>query len=272
MSRATAACALAIQTLTAPTLAFAQTIWSPIEHRPSVRVEALHPQVKLDQGAEVSTFSGAMFLNGAFPVSQHLILAVELPFARSAISVAGETFLDHAIGNPYIGLQLASTGSRGFTGEIGLRLPLIGDTDFEAARIGGLTDLDQQEAFGNGVTTLSAAGSVYARRGQTGGRLRLGLSKQFLSKYAGDDETFFDYGALGSVDVYRLWLSAALTGRHLLTESGSFSDRSFHHAAVSAGLSFTEFRPGLFVRVPFDKELRELVRSTFGITLETTFR
>lgn len=273
MSRATAACASAVLALTTATPASAQTIWTPIDHQPSVRVEALHPHLKLSQGAEVSAFSGALFVTGDFPVTQHLTLAVELPFARSSVSSAGESVLNNAIGNMYVGLQLGTAAaSRGIVGELGMRLPLIGDDDFEASAVGGLTDLDRQEAFSNGVTTLYAAGGVYARGAQTTGRLRIGLSKQFLSKYAGENETFLDYGALGSVDADRVRLGAALTGRHLLTEAGSFSDRSFHHAAVSASILFEQFRPGLFVRVPIDKDVRELVSSTIGVTLEFTFR
>jgi hypothetical protein len=33
-----------------------------------------------------------------------------------------------------------------------------------------------------------------------------------------------------------------------------------------------QFRPGLFVRVPFDKDVREIVSSSFGVTLEFTLR
>ena len=273
MSRAAAACASAVLALTTATPATSQTIWSPIEHEPSVRVEALHPQLKLSQGAKVNAFSGALFLTGAFPVNQHLSLAVELPFARSSGSVAGESSLDNAIGNLYVGLQLGTaSAARGFVAELGVRPPLIGDTDPEASAIGGLTDLDRQEAFSNGVTTLYAAGDVFARGALTTGRLRVGLSKQFLSKSAGENETYLDYGVRGSVDADRVRLGAALTGRHLLTEAGSFDDRSFHHAAVSASILFDQFRPGLFIRAPFDKDVRETVSSTIGVTLEFTLR
>jgi hypothetical protein len=227
----------------------------------------------LSQGAELNAFSGALFVTGVFPVTQNLTLAFELPFARSSIKSAGESALNNAIGNMYAGLQFGTAApSRGFVGELGMRLPLIGDDDFAASRIGGLTDLDRQESFSNGVTTVYAAGGAYARSAQATGRLRVGLSKQFFGKRAGDDETFLDYGALSSVDVDRLRLGAAVTGRHHLTEAGSFSDRSFHHAAVSASILFDQMQPGLFVRVPFDKEIREVAPTTFGVTLEFTFR
>lgn len=273
MSRARTASASVVLALTTATPVFAQTIWSPIEHQPSVRVEALHPQLKSSQGAKVNAFSGALFVTGAFPLSEHLTLAAELPFSRSSISAAGESALDNAIGNLYVGLQLrTAAASRGVVGELGVRAPLIGDNDFAASAIGSLTDLDREEAFSNGVTTLYAAGGVYARGAQTTGRLRIGLSKQFLGKNAGENETYLDYGVLGSVDANRVRLGAALTGRHLLTEAGSFDDRSFHHAALSASILFDQFRPGLFVRVPFDNDVREVVSSTFGVTVEFTLR
>ena len=37
-------------------------------------------------------------------------------------------------------------------------------------------------------------------------------------------------------------------------------------------MSFEQIRPGIFVRVPLDKDIRDLVPSTLGITLEYTFR
>jgi hypothetical protein len=266
-------CASAILALTAATAASAQTIWTPIEHRLSVNVEALHPRFKLDQGAEASALSGAVFVTGTIPVAEHGMLVIELPFARSSIAVAGESSSNSSIGNPYVGLQIGTgTASRGFVGELGIRPPVVGDNDAEAGATGIFTDLDRQEAFINNLTAFSGAANVYARGVHTGGRLRLGLTEQFLGQDVVDYETILNYGALGSVDVDRLRVGAALTGRYLLTESGSFGARSFHHAAASANMSFDQFRPGLFVRVPFDKDIREVVPSTFGITLECTFR
>ena len=273
MSRAGAVCASAILGLTAATVASAQTIWTPIEHRLSVNVEALHPRFKLDQDAEASALSGAVFLTGTIPVAAHGMLVIELPFARSSIAVAGESSSNSSLGNPYVGLQVsAGTASRGFVGELGIRPPVVGDNDAEAGTTGVFTDLDRQEAFINNLTAFSGAANVYARGGHTMGRLRLGLTEQFLGQDVVDYETILNYGALGSVDVDRLRVGAALTGRYLLTESGSFGDRSFHHAAASVSVLFDQLRPGLFVRVPFDEDIRDLVSSTFGITLEYTFR
>jgi hypothetical protein len=261
--------------LTAATAAPAQTIWTPIEHQLSVNVEALHPRFKLARDADVSALSGAVFLTGVLPVSPHGMIVIELPFARSsvAVAVAGESSSNSAFGNPYIGLQVgAGTSARGFVGELGVRPPIVGDNDAGAGSIGAWTDLDRLEAFTNKLTTLSGAANIYARGPRTRGRLRLGLTEQFFGQDVVDYETILDYGVLGSVDVDRLRLGAALTGRYPLTESGSFGDRAFHHAAASASMSFEQLRPGLFVRVPFDSDIREVVQSTFGITLEYTFR
>lgn len=272
MSRAGTVCASAILALTAATAASAQTIWTPIEHRLSVNVEALHPRFD-DVGGNVSAFSGALFLTGTLPVSERGMLIIELPFARSSIDVGGQSVSNTAFGNPYIGMQVgAGTTAHGFVGELGIRPPIVGDNDASAGSMGALADLDRQEAFQNKLTTISAAANVYARSPQTMGRLRLGLTEQFIGADVIDYETLLNYGALASLDVDRLRVGAALTGRYLLTGSGSFGDRSFHHAAASASVSFEQLRPGLFFRVPFEKDVRDLVSRTVGVTLEYTFR
>jgi hypothetical protein len=98
------------------------------------------------------------------------------------------------------------------------------------------------------------------------------VSHLLLGEDSGDDETFLDYGALVSGDLDRVRIGGAITGHYILTESGNFADRSVHHGTGSASMSFGQFRPGILVRVPFDKDVRESVRSTIGLTLEYSFR
>ena len=270
MSKASTCAALALA-LSAAGPAVAQTIWTPIEHQPSFRMEALHPRFKLADGVDVSVLSGALFLTGALPIHDRWMFIAELPFARSKVTVSGESSSKSAIGNPYLGVQFGrATAPTGIVAEFGVRPALIGDDDFEAAFVGITADIDRFEAFSNKLTTVSAAGNLYTRAAQTTGRLRVGVSEQFYDK--GESETMLDYGALGSFDVNRLRLGAALTGRYLLTESGSFSDRSMHHGAASASVAFGQVRPGLLIRVPFDKEFRDNVPSIVGLTLDYTFR
>jgi hypothetical protein len=264
-------CTVAALTLTA-TPVLAQSIWTPIDHRPFIRVEALHPSLKTGGGADVSTLTGALFVTGGMPFGRRASGVIEIPYAHSKISGFGESSSNSSFGNPYLGVQFGTLpAAHGFVGEIGVRPKMVKEKNFEATLIGGLTDFDRADAFSD-ATSLAAVGNFYSRVQQANTRLRLGVTHEFVGTDYGDDETLLDYGALGSVDVDWLRLGAAITGRYILTESGSFGDRSIHHIAGSASLMFGQMRPGILVRVPLDKDVKEILRNTFGLTFEYTFR
>ena len=268
-----ALCSAVVLLLATATPAVSQTIWTPIDRQPFLKLELLHPSLKAGSGVDISALSGAAFMTGGFRLGQRAMFIAEIPFARSSVSFAGASSSNTAFGNPYIGLQLGSAPkSRGFVGEIGVRPPFIGDDDFEAALLGISSDLDRLEAFGNDVTSLSGAGNFYTHMSEAATRLRLGVTQQMYGSGSGDDETFLDYGAQASYDADRLRFGGAVTGRYVMTESGSFGDRSVHHVAGSASMAFDQLRPGIFVRVPLDKDVRESVSSIVGLTLEYSFR
>ena len=268
-------CLAAVVTLTA-TPVLAQSIWTPIDHRPFIKIEALHPSLKTGSGVDVSILTGALFVTGAMPLGSRASAVVELPYARFKFSAAGlaggPSSSESAFGNPYLGLQIGTLpAANGFVGELGVRPKMVKEKDFEAALIGAITDVDRADAFAD-ATTMSGVGNFYSRVQKVSTRLRLGLTHEFFGEDYGSDETLLDYGALGSVDVDWLRLGAALTGRYILTESGSFGDRSLHHVAVSVSAPVGQLWPGILVRLPLDKDVREVVRSTIGLTFEYSFR
>lgn len=267
-----ALCSVVVALLTTAAPAVSQTIWTPIDRRPFLKLEMLHPSLKAGSDVDISALSGAVFMTGGFRLGQRAMFIAELPFARSSVSFAGTSSSNTAFGNPYIGLQLGSASkSRGFVGELGVRPPFIGDDDFDAALLGISSDLDRLEAFVNDVTSISAAGNFYSRMSAAATRLRLGVTHQLHGSSSGEDETFLDYGAHASYDADRLRFGGAVTGRYILTESGAFGERSVHHIAGSASMAFDQLRPGIFVRVPIDKDVRESVSAIYGLTLEYTF-
>ena len=264
-------CLAAVATLTATSVR-AQSIWTPIDHRTFIKIDALHPSLKTGSAVEVSLLTGALFVTGAMPLGSRASAVVEIPYASFKFSVAGQWTSESAFGNPYLGLQIGTLpAAHGFVGELGVRPKMVKEKDFEAALIGAITDVDRAEAFAD-ATTLSAVGNYYSRVQKVSTRLRLGLAHEAFAGDIGSDETLLDYGALGSVDVDWLRLGAALTGWYALTESGSFSDRSIHHVAVSASAPVGQLWPGILVRVPLDKDFREVVRSEIGLTFEYSFR
>lgn len=57
-----------------------------------------------------------------------------------------------------------------------------------------------------------------------------------------------------------------ITGVAILTEDGSFGERTYHQAGVTLNLLLGEVRPGINVRVPLDDEL-DFIDFTVGLHL-----
>lgn len=264
--------ALALFPAAAP-VARAQTIWSPLDHRTTGRVEWWHAHFKEDAGA--STSSGPLFFSLAFPIDRKLAVNVELPYARASIDdpFFGGKYSDNTVGNPYFGLQVGALDKlTSFVGELGLRLAAARPSAFVSEAIGALSEPERFEAFIPKTNTLSAAGNIVLRRPTSSARIRVGVSELLASKDNGGNNTLIDYGAQASTDVQLFRFAGALTGRYAASGDGTFSERSNHFATGMASVALGGFRPGLSVRLPFDSDIRDQVPWMLGLSLEYEFK
>ena len=251
----------------------AQTIWTPLDHRLTGRIEWWHAHFKESTGAP-STSSGPFFFSVAFPIDQRLALNFELPYARASVD---DPFLgkysDNTVGNPYFGLQVGSlVKPTSFVGELGVRLAATNENSFFSSTMAVLSEFERAEAFLPKTNTLSAAGNIVIRRPTSGARIRVGVSELLASESNGGNNTLIDYGAQATTDVEQFRFGGALTGRYAASGSGTFSERSNHFATGAASVALGGFRPGVSVRLPFDKEMRDIAPWTIGLSLEYEFK
>ena len=252
----------------------AQTIWTPLDHRTTVRAEFWHAHFKDNIGAPSSS-SGPLFFSLAFPIDQRLAINFELPYARATIDdpFSGANHSESTMGNPYFGLQVGALNKpTSFVGELGLRLAATSESKLEAITVGLLGEPERMDAFIPKTNTLSAAGDIVIRRPTSSARIRVGVSQLMASKSNGGNNTLIDYGAQASTDVQLFRFGGALTGMYAASGNGSFSERSNHFATGMASVALGGFRPGVSGRLPFDKNIRDFVPWMLGLSLEYEFK
>ncbi len=235
--------------------AVAQSYWSDDRERTVIRFEAVHG---FFDGGGFKFPTGTLLFEGSTQAGRSFRVDFDLPF--SVVRLEGTPGLveggTHAkLGNPYIGLRFHKEG-RAFTGQVGVRLPLEGDfdsaNDLVAFGAAILVDPDRLEAYIPKTMTFKAAGEY--RKVSPGGLL---LGAKFGGSLlkdteGGDPELFLDYGGRIGYEGSGVRATAGLTGRLLVTESGSFDERSQHTVHFGADLARGTVRPGVLLRVPLD--------------------
>ena len=148
----------------APVDVLAQSQWlEPLDDNASY-VEILKPS--LDAG-DLTFPSSIWFFSGRWALSNDLILVADIPLAFAEPDVEGfATDMDSDMGNIYVGVDWRGTSPQ-FFGELGVRLPTVGDGSFATA-IGAFTELvDRLEAFVPDLFAVQAAAN-YLRRYPSG--------------------------------------------------------------------------------------------------------
>ena len=177
------------------------------------------------------------------------------------------------IGNPYAGLRFdARTGPAWV--ELGAYLPTFkgedrGDGLVALANLYG--DYDRAEAFLSeavaarllvGTTLRSPRGTLLTLRG--------GPAMWFPTGERGSEiQVLIDYQAAVGVDVSRLTVQVGFTGRlNAKSQSAvgqSFGERTVHQAAAALGYRFAGAHPMLWVRLPLDQDLTEVLSMVLGL-------
>lgn len=249
--------------------AVAQTIWTPLDHRTTARAEWWHAHFKDEAGAP-STGSAAMFFSVGFPVNDKVALTFELPYARvSAEDPFFGKIEENTVGNPYLGVQLGALNKPvSFVGELGARISSVSESNFFAAAIGAISEMERVEAFVPKTSTLAAAGNIVIRRASSSSRLRLGVSELIIGGTDSENQTVLDFGGQTAVDIQKLRVGGALNGRYRATGKGTGDERSTYAATGLASVALGDFRPSLAIRVPFDKDIRDAAPWTIALGIE----
>jgi len=226
----------------------------------------LKPEFEGDDDTDFLT--STIVLGGRFPISQTITGEAELPFSRYGID---NEFVDRsssAVGNPYLGVRMRS---RSVLSRVGVRIPIAPEDEPTALSSGRLTDYDRFEAFLSNTLAVNASVTGQTRLSdqailQFGGGPVLLVSTE---DSGGDDaEVYAQYFLLGVFAGRTVAVKAGFTGRAILTESDlDFGERSIHQFGLGAALNTGTVRPGLHLRIPLDKDLREDIDYVAGLNV-----
>jgi hypothetical protein len=256
---------------------FAQSIWMDPDTTKSFSLEVLKPDFKGSDG--VSTTTSVLFFGLQVPVKDGLVLQGELPLTHFATDSfdRGEGVSSSRVANPYIGLRMR-TKATGLWAEVGARIPVV-KADALEDELGYLTGLssdlvDRAEAFLPDTFPVNAALDYRKQIApKLTLRLRGGASGLVPTRNEGgarEVELFGLYSAQGWFDDGKLRIGGGLSGRQHLTGS-SGEDTNLDQFGLGASYALGRFRPGIELRMPLDKNLRDSVGSVLGLSLQVGF-
>lgn len=258
---AAAAAALAAALVLSAGGAGAQGVWTAPGSGGAVWLEV----VKAEGTDGDSPFlSSAWYLGGRLPLGETTALVGELPVGiagKQEITVRGRTLTldaDAALGNPYVGLALATESPLSW--ELGLRLPVAGGSS-RAIGVGGTADpVDRLEAWVAGDFVPLVGTADYVVRSPSGLLARArGGSTVWIPAGGGDMEMTLQYGGQVGWEGADVRALGGLTGRFVVTGPGGLADRSLHELGGGVRLLLGRIEPGVQLRVPLDEELADLV-------------
>jgi hypothetical protein len=168
-----------------------------------------------------------------------------------------------------LALGVAFGKAEGTSGSFTFSVPVAHESDTNgigtAVAVSG--DPDHPERFVPHV--WSTEGAVrFARRLESGASAGIRIAGVVMgyTEAGGNTDLYSRYAAFGSVPAGPVELGAEVSGMAIITQGDlSLSERTFHQLTISAGLPHTGAAPHLFVRLPLDHDLSEVVRATAGI-------
>ena len=233
-----------------------------------VGVAFLKPSFEND--SNLSFLSSAWYFYGRFPVGVNVAIIADIPLSFVSEEGGGES--EFMLGNPMVGVEIDRPVSPMYA-QFGVRLPLSSDNNFAAALFGIFSDYDNFTAFTPDIipVVFRAGRRDITPTGFYSNILLGGELIFYTEENFGDDnntELVVTYQALAGYDTGSGRFAGGITGVFLASDAdGSFADNSFHQFTLQATSNFNQFRPGIFIRLPLDEDLSDLINFVFGLTL-----
>jgi len=249
----------------------------------SITVEALKPQFEFErrkplEPLEPTLLTTAWFVTLALPVTDHISVVGQLPFAFGRLDDVRDPIEDETLGNPALGLRLHYEH---MTIDVAMRAP-VAKQGF-AGFVGSLADIERQEAFIPDIVPLTAMIRTKVNVSQFNIRPYGGVSFNLKTEDAGeeynvlrrvfgaraeDGELYLLYGAEGWYEYQRLQVGVTFDARTWVTEDLTFSARSINQLSAQVKLALGRFVPGALFRFPLDDILLDFV---VGLNCEYSF-
>ncbi len=232
-------------------------------------VELLRPEF----GAlDLDALSSVWFLGGEVDLGPAAGVKLEIPVARFDVESFG-TSPQSALGNVYLA-GVARFDSGGSRAELGIYLPTADEAKPQALVLGGLTDLDRWEAFFSNSVTPRFRMEFRTPPG-AGPRLKLDLGGTGVipTEGEGDVEIWILYGAALFMEDERGGVSVGVSGRFWATadDIDGVGERTLHELRTSVFAHAGRLTPGVYVRAPLDRDLRQTLKGVYGLYLAGTF-
>lgn len=267
----------------------AQSIWMSTKAGSMVSLEYQRPFYKFKfYGNDISTHT--FTLAGRIKLQSGPALKFELPYTMTHIDEYKETFTfqigtdtylytysipevnSKTVGNLYIGVEFPTSENNSV--DIGVRLPTTSKKE-GVFTFTATSDYDRFEAYIPDY--LSIVPMVNVNNDQSN---PLALHLRF-----GPNIMIYT-GSMEGVDRVDILLKASLqtgiqtekfdflfgySGVFIVTESGDISNRIIHQAGFSAIGHFDNFHPGIYYRIPLDKNLKTVLNGVLGVSLGVEF-
>lgn len=249
--------------------ATAQSFQNEHEAATEVGIEWMKPFFGQDNNFTFLT-SVAHF-NARIAFTPRFALVGTIPLAHLGVQTDDLDLSETNPGNGYVGLQLYAPTQR-WRATVGARLPLASE-DASALGIGFLTDYENLGAYIPQTLTLSAEGAAFANPAPS---LRLeAMLRPAILLFTGDSdadsELFVRYAARGWYHFDPVRVGVGFSGITLLSEDElDTSEQSVLHATLYLAADIENIRPGVFVRLPIDEEIGDVVDVIVGIGITAT--
>ncbi len=225
-----------------------------------------------DTDGELGGMASVLYASVRLPTSRGVAFLAEVPVAFGGLRYDEEA--GTRLGNPYLAVELGRPGSA-VSLELGGRAPLIGAEPNSGILVGMFSDVERYSAFAPQYAALSGIMNVGARSAAgVGFRARVGPE---LLLYTGDEhqdksETMLYYAGELSRESGPLTAFVRAGGTAILSEEGSFGERSLHQLGVGASYDFGGVRPGLIARFPLDHDMKDMLKYVIGLTVQVPLR
>lgn len=249
-----------LMVLLIPAVAGAQLTEPMPEDGPVVAFELAKPF--LEDGDGFGFFSTALRGTVVAPLGDRLSFLGELGLTTATANDSRSTTLSN------LELGLLFSNDEGMPrGRLTVVLPTsaeFGDDDF-AFLIGWLSDPDRVDRYAEELWSVN--GLFTPTRRLESGTLGFKVGGSAMVPTGdGDAEFFGRYGVFVTQSTGTARFGAELTGQAILSEGGlDFGERTIHQLTILAGLERSGPSPELFVRVPLDEDISDVVNVIVGL-------
>jgi hypothetical protein len=258
---------------------FSQINWMSPLHKPGISLEVTKvdfptsdywyisksSSIEYDLSARVKLVNG-FYLLCEVPFVQSSGYFIERSYGSGLPNYFKYNFNESSWGNPLIGLEV-NEGNNGFLVRFSTRLPLADNEKYYARYFGRISAYDRWEAFSSNIITCYLDfGHIFAIPDHFQSRILLG-SMLIKPKSWNIDL----YESL-STELWGDWrhfkAGVGYHAQYLITADNYSFDRRFEHQiGFYCALSIGRIHPGIHLRMPLDKSLREIVNFSYGLNL-----